>query len=203
MITNKVALFIDGENFRHFIESSLVKKGYKKTDYSILDIDINELFRLPLDNFNIIKKIYFSGKIQIVKGTEKNSKILASKQRFLKTKLEKQGYEFIIAGHVRPQTIIKNKKEEIIFKEKGVDVRIAVELIKAAVDKSYNTVILCSSDSDLQPAIKEARNRGLKIVYLGYESMPNKGLTYTTNKTILIRASEVVKTLVKIKQPSP
>jgi len=203
MITNKVALFIDGENFRHFIENSLVKKGYKKTDYSILDIDINELFRLPLDNFNIIKKIYFSGKIQIVKGTEKNSKILASKQRFLKTKLEKQGYEFIIAGHVRPQTIIKNKKEEIIFKEKGVDVRIAVELIKAAVDKSYNTVILCSSDSDLQPAIKEARNRGLKIVYLGYESMPNKGLTYTTNKTILIRASEVVKTLVKIKQPSP
>jgi uncharacterized LabA/DUF88 family protein len=53
-------------------------------------------------------------------------------------------------------------------------------------------VVLCSSDSDLQPAIKEAKSRGLEIVYLGFESQPNKGLSYTTDKTILLRSSEII-----------
>jgi len=47
-------------------------------------------------------------------------------------------------------------------------------------------------DSDLQPAIKEVRERGNSVVYLGFESQPNKGITYTTNRTILIRNAEVL-----------
>ena len=49
-----------------------------------------------------------------------------------------------------------------------------------------------SSDSDLQPAIKAVRERGVACMYLGFENQPNKGLSYTTNKTILIRNSEVL-----------
>jgi len=200
MITNKTALFIDGENLRHYVENVIFENGFKKGDYSILDIDFNKMFKGPFSGLNIVKKTYYSGKIQVFLETEKGSKFLVEKQRILKTKLEKQGYEFLIAGYVRPQIVIKDGKEKVVFKEKGVDVRIAVDLIKAAVDKNYDTIILCSSDSDLQPAIKEAIKRGLKIIYLGYETMPNKGLTFTTNKTILIRNSEVISALDKTKQ---
>jgi hypothetical protein len=39
---------------------------------------------------------------------------------------------------------------------------------------------------------------GLEIIYLGFESQPNKGLTYTTNKTILLRNSEIVDAIYKL-----
>lgn len=67
------------------------------------------------------------------------------------------------------------------------------EVIKSkAADKIVQTAILCSSDSDLQPAIKELRKRNTEVIYLGFEINPNKGLTYTTNRTILFRNSEIL-----------
>jgi uncharacterized LabA/DUF88 family protein len=84
-----------------------------------------------------------------------------------------------------------NGKSRITFKEKGVAVRIAVDLVSFSCDKTIKKAIICSSDSDLQPAIAEARKRGIEIIYLGFESFPNKGLMYTTNKTILFRNSEI------------
>ncbi|MBI2464628.1 NYN domain-containing protein [Candidatus Shapirobacteria bacterium] len=187
-----VALFIDGENLRHYVEKVLLENGFKKYEYSILSVNFEKMFQQALKGLNITNKTYYSAKLQSIPETEVISKLLIEKQRFLKTKLEKQGYTFMISGTVRPQFVEKDGKKKIDFKEKGVDVRIAVDLIKAAVDKEYKTVVLCSSDSDLQPAIKEARNRGLEIVYLGFELQPNKGLTFTTNKTILLRGSEIV-----------
>ena len=192
MFMNNAGLYIDGENLRHYVEKVIFDNGYKKHEYSILNVDFEKMFSAALLGYEITKKIYYSAKLQQTPETLQISKILINKQRFLKTKLEKQGYEFLIAGNVRPQSVEENGKKKIIFKEKGVDVRIAVDLIKAAVDKSFKTIIICSSDSDLQPAIKEAKNRGLEIVYLGFESLPNKGLTFTTNKTILLRSSEII-----------
>lgn len=44
-----------------------------------------------------------------------------------------------------------------IFREKGVDVKITVDMVSWACDKKVNTVMLASSDSDLQPAITEIK----------------------------------------------
>ncbi|MFA5828198.1 MAG: NYN domain-containing protein [Candidatus Shapirobacteria bacterium] len=200
MNSNKVALFIDGENLRHYVEQVLLDGGFKKHEFSILNIDFEKMFKGALSGLNIVTKIYYSAKLQVTPETEKTSRLLVNKQRFLKTRLEKQKYQFLIAGKVRPQLIDDGNKKKIVFKEKGVDVRIAVDLVKSAFDRNFNTVVLCSSDSDLQPAIKEARSRGLEIIYLGFESMPNKGLTFTTNKTILLRSSEIINAIDKTTQ---
>jgi len=85
-----------------------------------------------------------------------------------------------------------NGKKILVFKEKGVDVKIAVDMVSSSCDKKTKEIILASSDSDLQPAIKEVRARKIMCVYLGFESQPNKGLSYSTNRTILIRNSEVL-----------
>lgn len=86
-----------------------------------------------------------------------------------------------------------DKNGILIFKEKGVDVRIGVDMIALACDKKFDSIILGSSDSDLQPAIKEVIKRGVECIYLGFETKPNKGMTCTTSRTILIRNSEVLK----------
>lgn len=78
------------------------------------------------------------------------------------------------------------------FKEKGVDVAMAVDMVTLACDGKIKTAVIGSSDSDLQPAIRELRKREIQCIYLGFEMNPNKGMTYTTNRTILIRNAEVM-----------
>lgn len=186
---SKCILFIDGENFLHKIEEVLKKEGLNKNKTDLALIDLNRLFKEPLKNFSILRKIFYVARLHFYPETKKKSEELIKFQRKLRNSLIKQGYEFEIAGNVRAQKV--NKK--IVFREKGVDVKIAVDLVSLACDKKFQTAILCSSDSDLQPAIKELRHRKVKVIYLGFKISPNKGLTYTTNKTILLKNSEVIK----------
>ena len=188
---SKVVLFIDGENLRHYIEDVL-KKTHKKREPSILKVNLKELFKIVLSNIKINKMIYYSAKLKEYKETLNRSKELIQKQRALKAKLQNQGFTYIMGGYVRPQKVVIDKKEKIIFKEKGVDVKLAVDLVSMACDKTIDTAVICSSDSDLQPAIKEVKQRGIRVIYLGFEYKPNKGLIYTTNRAILIRDSEVI-----------
>jgi len=147
-----------------------------------------------LAGVEIDRKIVYLGKLEKHAETEEKSIELIEKQRVLKRNLENRGFEVIIAGRVRGHTERCPKGHETLtFKEKGVDVKMAVDMITLACTKKLKTAIIGSSDSDLQPAIKELRNQRVQRIYLGFESQPNKGLTYTTNRTILIRNSEVEK----------
>jgi uncharacterized LabA/DUF88 family protein len=190
-------LFIDGENFVYKIEEVLKRKSIKKESVDITSLDFNKLFELPLKDFKITRKIFYSAKLNFYPETKDKSNELIKNQRRLKNNLIKQGFEFITAGNVRGQKITVDHKTKNIFREKGVDVRLAVDLVTLACDKLLKTAILCSSDSDLQPAVKEAKNRNIEVVYLGFEVNPNKGLTYTTNRTILFRDSEILTVCVK------
>ena len=110
----------------------------------------------------------------------------------MKTHLEHQGFEVLLSGRVRGQMEEgQNGKKVLVFKEKGVDVKIAVDMVSLSCDKKVREIILGSSDSDLQPAIQEVQRRKVGCVYLGFETQPNKGISYTTSRTILIRNSEV------------
>jgi len=194
---SKTVLYIDGENLRHYIEAVLKEKDVPKKNAILLNINLLKLSNKVLKGIKVSKRIYYSAKLREYKETPKKSKELIQKQRVLKTKLEKQGFNFVMSGYVRPQKVLVNRRSKIIFKEKGVDVKIAIDLVTAACDKNIKTAIICSSDSDLQPAIKEIRARGVKVIYLGFEINPNKGLMYTTDRAILIRNSEVLECFIK------
>ncbi len=186
-------LFIDGENFLHKIEEVLEKKKLLKTKEGIASIDLNKLFAVPLKGIKLSKKIFYVSKLHYHPETKKKSLELIAAQRKLRNNLVNLGYEFVIAGNVRAQKI----NGKIIFREKGVDVKLAVDMVSLACDDKLKTAILCSSDSDLQPAIAELKKRKVEVVYLGFENNPNKGLTYTTDRTILLRNSEVLESLPK------
>lgn len=186
-------LFIDGENFLYKVENALQELGVPKHKIDTNRLDLLGLITEVLTGYTIAKKTFYSAKLRMFEETKEKSRILINKQRILKQNLEKQGFEFFIAGNVRPQPVITNGKTTYVFKEKGVDVKIAVDLVSLCCDRKIDTAILCSSDSDLQPAITELKRRGVKVVYLGFEIGPNKGLTFTCNKTILFRNSEILK----------
>ncbi|MBU2632309.1 NYN domain-containing protein [Patescibacteria group bacterium] len=185
---SKIILFIDGENFINKVEEVLRKQEIDKGRIDLTSIDVSKLLKEVLKGLNISRKIFYAAKLHSHPETRKKSEELISFQRKLRNNLIKYDYEFIIAGNVRAQKI-GNKP---IFREKGVDVRIAVDLVSLACDGKLNTAILCSSDSDLQPAVKELKQRGVEVIYLGFENNPNKGITYATDRTILLRNSEVI-----------
>ena len=47
-------------------------------------------------------------------------------------------------------------------KEKGIDVLLVVDMIKTALSKKYNTLIILSGDADFAPAIEFAKSLGMK-----------------------------------------
>ena len=88
------------------------------------------------------------------------------------------------------------EKGKLLFKEKGVDVRLAVDAISMAADKKIKTAIICSSDSDMQPVVAELQRRKVRVIYLGFHLQPNRGLSYTCDETVLIRKNELKKFIV-------
>lgn len=184
-------LFIDGENFKGKIRS--VFKGADKQRPVWHDYDFKDLLNKVLNGIAIDRRVFYFARIKEHEESIEKSRQLIEEQRLLKTHLEQQGFEVILSGRVRGQMEDGRwMRKVLIFKEKGVDVRIAVDMMATACDKKADEIILGSSDSDLQPAIKEIRERGIKCVYLGFEVQPNKGLSFTTDRTILIRNSEIL-----------
>jgi uncharacterized LabA/DUF88 family protein len=189
----KTILFIDGRNFISKINFVLNPKKDKNKEVDFSVYNFAGLLDKVLANINVDKKIFYIGKLTKHDETKEKSVELIQKQRWFKTHLEEQGIEVVYAGRVREYEESCPKGHKFLsFKEKGVDVRMAVDMIKLAHIKELKTAIIGSSDSDLQPAIKELENQKIERIYLGFEISPNKGLTYTTNRTILIRNSEIV-----------
>lgn len=183
-------LLIDGENLKGKIKTVFKESGKEKPLWH--EYDFKSLFNKVLKDIPLNRTVFYFARIKEHEGSKKKSKELIEEQRLLKTHLEAQGFEVILSGRVRGQMEVgRDGKSILIFKEKGVDVKIAVDMVSLSCDKKVKEIILASSDSDLQPAIKEVRDRKVSCVYLGFEAQPNKGISYTSNRTILIRNSEL------------
>src|SRR3989338_8482394 len=184
-------LLIDGENFRAKLGDVFKEVKQEKPQWHTYDF--KGLLNKVLANIKIDRKVFYFAKIKEHPDTLKKSRQLIEEQRLLKNHLEKQGFEVILSGRVRGQ--LEDGflgKKILVFKEKGVDVKIAVDMVSLACDKKVKEIILGSSDSDLQPAINEVKSRLVKCIYLGFEVGFNRGLAYNTGNTILIRNSEVL-----------
>lgn len=77
-------------------------------------------------------------------------------------------------------------KDKFDYHEKGVDVRIAVDILRGAIKNEYHRCFIISSDTDLIPAILDAKKEGKKIVYVGFENFKSNALKANCTKTVLI-----------------
>jgi len=188
----KSTLLIDGQNLKGYIENIIYKskKPSKYSDYKInwANYDFKKLFDKILSGKIVDKRVIYFSKLKLHPDTKTKSEFLIQERRLLKTHLERQEFEVIMAGSVRGN-YIKNK---LVFKEKGVDVRIAVDMVIMACEEKTKEIILASSDSDLQPAITEIKNRNIRFIYVGFQSNPNVGIISKANEFLLFRDEEVL-----------
>lgn len=182
---------VDWENFKRKAGKVIEVGGMGHFDWSKFKFE--DLFSKVISDNDIDRKIFYFAKIKEHTETLEKSKELIESQRKLKTHLENTGFISVLSGTVRGYEYYGLGGEKtLIFKEKGVDVRMAVDMVSWSCDKKVKRIILCSSDSDLQPAIAEIKSRGVECVYLGFESDPNKGMLYTADRAILIRDAELL-----------
>ena len=194
-------LFIDGENFMFKLEHVLKRSHVKVQEFDMSPVRFDSLFATVLSAYPTDRKIFYIARLHVHKDEEEKSNELITLQKKLTDTLAGQGFEIVVAGNVRAQRIRMEKETKTVFREKGVDVQIAVDIVSQSADHKIHTAVLCSSDSDLQPAVREAQSRSVKVVYLGFQMQPNKGLAHTADETILIRNEDILKacgiTLVK------
>lgn len=159
-MSERVAIYIDGGNTYRRLKILGIPKKDARFDYSVFAEHL-------IGNRALISKRYYVGIVRNVDGSEKAEKMVRSQQKFL-SGLENEGFE------------IKKGKimyDDGIIREKGVDVKIAVDLVIGANDNLYDTAIVISSDTDLIPAIKYVSNAKKKNVeYIGFGTNPSLGM---------------------------
>jgi len=178
---SRVSIHIDGANFYLL---ALKPLGIQDANF-----DYENFALMIADGRDIIQhgKRFYIGTVPEKEGDIK-SKAAISRQTSLFTRL--------IAGKWEIRTSIHKKKIETVlvdnrvedwknllikgidnftferYREKGTDVKLAVDLIVGAIDNQYDTAIVVSSDTDLIPAIDWVRSRGKKVEYVGF-SIPH------------------------------
>ena len=164
----RVSIFIDGGNFYQKIrESSVIPKGTK--------FDYVKFAEFLARNREISSKAYYIGIIRNYDKTAKSQKMVESQQKLL-SGLENNGYQI-----KRGKIVYDNK-----IREKGVDVQIAIDLVIGAVENTYDTAIIVSSDTDLIPAIKYIRSKGKAVEYVGFSHAPSLGMIKESDDRILL-----------------
>ena len=184
-------LLIDGENFKYKASEAFKELGKQEPDWALYDFA--GLFQKVLNGTSFDEKRFYYARLKMHPDTQEKSQTLIDEQRALLLNIRKQGFVACSSGSVRGryEKSAKNQKEVLVFREKGVDVAMAVDMVLGACNGTLQEIYLCSSDSDLQPAIRALRSKKVKIVYIGFQNNPNIGIQKTTHESFLIRSSEV------------
>jgi uncharacterized LabA/DUF88 family protein len=181
----RAAVFFDGSNWYHKLRTLLhaddSSGGGMKPP---IDFDLRGFAERLVSPDKLVDIRYYIGNVRRVRGNEKSEALYANQQKLLRF-LQRQrigvGY-----GHLIPYP-------DGVFHEKGVDVLLAVEMIRFAREDTYDVAYLISSDTDLVPAVKECRRLGKQVVYVGSSVHGQSfGLTKTCGRTILLQPKDVL-----------
>lgn len=197
----RVSIFIDAGNFYHLV--------LKKLNLHELEFDFEEFTKLLANGRQIAQegKRFYVGTVRERKDGHENKKAMENQTKLfsdlmkfgnwtiktskLRTRTEKIKIDDRVANY---REILNKGISEIEYqrsREKGIDVKIAVDLIAGALDSKYDAAIIVGSDTDLVPAIDWVRKRlKKKVEYIGFSfpqtdsheaTKPTKTMIYNTD----------------------
>ena len=204
----KVCVFIDSGNFYHLV--------LKKLNLREAEFDFEGFVKFLANGREIAKegKRFYVGTVREKKDCHENktamenqTKLFSDLMKFgnwaiktskLRTRNEKIKIDDRVINY---KEILKKGINEIEHKksrEKGIDVKMAVDLIAGSLDKKYDIGIIVSSDTDLVPAIDWVRKRlKKKIEYIGFSIPQNNQYEATRPIKTMIYNSDVQRVLIE------
>ena len=198
---SKTVVYIDGQNFMYSVTENLKNAGLISDKQEVSSIDIPHLLKTVLHTDTLENtKIRYYGVSKIKQQKDYGEYMLEKSIKFadnlrkLKNCLAKYNVKYIACGRLRARELEKCKQcgfEDYKFIEKGVDVGLAVDIVRDILKQGVEHIILISSDTDLVPAIRVAKDEGAKITYISFDKMIIRPLSVLSDSTITIRGYEV------------
>ena len=105
-------------------------------------------------------------------------------QQRLFRKLQQQDVKIILGQ------LIQHKDKT--YHEKGVDVRLAIEMIRLARQDKFDLAVLISSDTDLVAAVEEVKSMNKKVLYVCAPKRQSFGLSKVSNNVLLLRKEDII-----------
>lgn len=190
----KKTVFIDGENVFFQIFDELRKLRVIKYRDQLVKFDLKWLLSNLLGDGDYDYK-YYGTKLQEIDSTpellERTRRMIDHKRRWVGY-LSSQGVEFIEAGRLVIRNVAeKGEEADLTFEEKGVDVRLAVDITEYIHDESNREVILMSSDADLLPVLNLAKKKGASIVNISESKRISDVLAGVSDRVLKFDSKDV------------
>lgn len=152
----KIAVYVDGFNLYHGIKN--LNKPYLKwlNLYSLAEKFVDP----KLDR---IEKIYYFSAI----ATHLDKETILRHRTYVEA-LETVGVEFIGGNFKKKMLDYKNKQINLQWtkhEEKETDVNISIYMVRDAIKRSFDKIILITNDTDMVPAVKMARSENNEIQF--------------------------------------
>lgn len=174
----KCIVLIDGSNFY-----------FKLKDLNLhreIDFSFSGFVKMLAREEEIVHATYYVGAVR-TDGTAHTQKLFTSQQKLF-SHLKKEGCLYSLGYLLK-----SNNKVH----EKGVDVNIAVDMLVATYKNLCDRIILVSSDTDLLPAIKKAREKGKIVEYIGFSYQPSLAMIANCNNQSRLLTKEDLLPFVK------
>lgn len=207
MITQmETIVYIDGQNFLYKAADVLITAQKIKEKQDLHTFSFRSLIEDLLGEKEIEIRFYGTRLKRYKNPADiaSKSKIMVDSQRRLRNALNNQRILFVESGKLklRDGDICKTcGKQDPRFQEKGVDVRIAVDMLIDAYDNKVQKLVLISSDTDLLPAIQNVIAKGKKVTYIGFSDKLTKAIVVTATETQIIRDTEIIQAYEVLESP--
>ncbi len=168
MKKSKVAIFIDGSNLYHDLRKNFGNAG----------LDFGKFAQFLGGKDKIVVVYYYSAPL----NQNDDPEAYKSQQKFFSA-LDKISHFQVKLGRLE-------KRQGGQTVEKGVDVRMAVDIVTHAYSNIYDKAIIVSGDSDFVPAIMAAQDFGKKVTNVCFPKTKSYHLNQVCDETITIEETE-------------
>ena len=172
-MSQKCIILIDGSNFYFKLKDLKL--------HNLLKFNFGEFAKFLARSGEIVGSKYYVGRVR-QDGTVAADKMLAN-QQILFENLKYHKFQYVL-GYLL--------KSDGVYHEKGVDVHIAVDILVATYEDICDRIILVSSDTDLEPAIKKAQDKGKIIEYIGFSHKASVAMVRFCSESRLLTKEDLL-----------
>lgn len=191
-------VLIDGENLRHQLAHVLHASGKLKNKHGYFSFDMLGFLKEVLRDESI-EPVYYTTRIRqpgerVPVRLQKQIDSISESNRRWVADLTNNKITVIKAGYLRVRessACVHCGKKTLVLQEKGVDVRVATDLVLS--HKYGKQIVLVSSDSDLIPALEATKKSGVYTYYLCYAGWLNRSIAAVAHKTVTFDDKLVLK----------
>lgn len=193
-------IFVDGSNFYHGLREEFEIK--KDEAHKVPTVDFSK-FANFLCGSRKLEKIYYYNAPLSQNNEDKES--YKEQQRFFnslrfvpnliftKGRLEKRSIRIEHKGVAK----LFGKESVSFYVEKGIDVNIAVDMLKLAFTNQYDTAILVSGDGDFASAVEAVKSLGKKVECAYVSKRKCYHLRQVANRFISLDKSNLIPCLIQ------